>query len=129
MGALRHARAAGEAVQGERLSRTELGSYVICEDKQLLYEEAPQAYKNITTVIDDLVREDLAEVVAVLKPLVTLQGEAVLERIVTERAIVRRLALVVARHAILHRIDFSCTRASRSATGPWHTAHSTLAFR
>jgi release factor H-coupled RctB family protein len=53
------------------LSRTELGSYVICEDKQLLYEEAPQAYKNITTVIDDLVREDLAEVVAVLKPLVT----------------------------------------------------------
>jgi len=53
------------------LTRTELGSHVICEDKELLYEEAPQAYKNITTVIDDLVKAGLAEVVAVLKPLVT----------------------------------------------------------
>jgi release factor H-coupled RctB family protein len=53
------------------LARTELGSHVICEDKELLYEEAPQAYKNISTVIDDLVREDLAEVVAILRPIVT----------------------------------------------------------
>jgi release factor H-coupled RctB family protein len=53
------------------LERTELGSYVICEDKSLLYEEAPQAYKNITTVIDDLVTERLAEVVAILRPIVT----------------------------------------------------------
>jgi release factor H-coupled RctB family protein len=44
---------------------------VICEDKALLYEEAPQAYKNITTVIDDLVAMGLIEVIAVLKPLVT----------------------------------------------------------
>jgi release factor H-coupled RctB family protein len=53
------------------LTRTELGSYVICEDKELLYEEAPQAYKKIGIVIDDLVREGLAEVVAILRPLVT----------------------------------------------------------
>jgi len=53
------------------LVRTPLGSYVICEDKNLLYEEAPQAYKNITVVIDDLVRADLIDVIAVLKPLVT----------------------------------------------------------
>ena len=53
------------------LERTELGSHVICEDKDLLYEEAPQAYKNITTVIDDLVSEGLAEVIAILKPIVT----------------------------------------------------------
>lgn len=53
------------------LARTELGSHVICEDKELLYEEAPQAYKNITAVIADLVNAGLAEVVAVLKPLVT----------------------------------------------------------
>lgn len=53
------------------LARTELGSHVICEDKALLYEEAPQAYKNITTVIDDLVAMGLIEVIAVLKPLVT----------------------------------------------------------
>lgn len=31
-----------------QLERTELQSHVICEDKALLYEEAPQAYKNIT---------------------------------------------------------------------------------
>lgn len=55
----------------KELARTELGSHVICEDKALLYEEAPQAYKNITTVIDDLVAAGLAEVIAVLRPLLT----------------------------------------------------------
>jgi release factor H-coupled RctB family protein len=53
------------------LTRTELGSYVICEDRELLYEEAPQAYKNISIVEDDLVQAGLAEVVAVLRPVVT----------------------------------------------------------
>jgi len=53
------------------LERTEIGSHVICEDKELLYEEAPQAYKNINTVIDDLVKAELVDVLAVLKPLVT----------------------------------------------------------
>ena len=53
------------------LVRTDLGSHVICEDKALLYEEAPQAYKNITTVIDDLVVAGLVEVIAILRPLVT----------------------------------------------------------
>jgi len=53
------------------LARTELGSHVIWEDKDLLYEEAPQAYKNITIVIDDLVKAGLVDVLAVMKPLVT----------------------------------------------------------
>lgn len=53
------------------LERTALGSYVICEDRELLYEEAPQAYKNITVVIEDLFNAGLAEVVAILRPLVT----------------------------------------------------------
>lgn len=53
------------------LARTDLGSYVICEDKELLYEEAPAAYKNIAIVIDDLVQAGLVDVAAVLKPLVT----------------------------------------------------------
>jgi release factor H-coupled RctB family protein len=53
------------------LARTPLGSHVICEDKALLYEEAPQAYKNITSVIGDLVNLGLIEILAVLKPLVT----------------------------------------------------------
>ena len=53
------------------LTRTELGSYVICEDKELLYEEAPQAYKKISVVIDDLIQAGLLEVIAVLRPLLT----------------------------------------------------------
>jgi release factor H-coupled RctB family protein len=53
------------------LLRTGLGSHVVCDDKQLLFEEAPQAYKNIDVVVEDLVREGLAEVAAVLRPLVT----------------------------------------------------------
>ena len=44
---------------------------MICEDRDLLYEEAPQAYKNITIVIDDLVQAGLVDVVAIMKPLVT----------------------------------------------------------
>ena len=53
------------------LQKTELGSRVICEDKQLLYEEAPMAYKNISNVINDLIDADLIEVVATLKPFIT----------------------------------------------------------
>ena len=53
------------------LTRTELGTHVICEDRELLFEEAPQAYKNITVVIDDLVREGLVQIVALLRPVVT----------------------------------------------------------
>lgn len=53
------------------LTRTKLGSHVICEDKELLYEEAPEAYKSINVVIDDLVQGGLVDVVATLKPLVT----------------------------------------------------------
>lgn len=55
----------------KQLVKTDLGSLVICEDKDLLYEEAPQAYKSIETVIDDLVEAQLIEVIAILKPLVT----------------------------------------------------------
>ena len=54
-----------------QLERTELQSHVICEDKALLYEEAPQAYKNITTVIADLTAAGFVEVLAILRPLVT----------------------------------------------------------
>lgn len=44
---------------------------MICEDKELLYEEAPQAYKNINVVIQDLVDAGLAEVLAILRPVIT----------------------------------------------------------
>jgi release factor H-coupled RctB family protein len=55
----------------ESLRQTDLGSLVICEDKDLLYEEAPQAYKNVDQVVRDLVDAGLAEIVAVTAPLIT----------------------------------------------------------
>ena len=53
------------------LQQTSLGSRVICENKDLLYEEAPQAYKDIDVVIDDMVSFGIIKVVAVLRPLIT----------------------------------------------------------
>ncbi|MEM7391592.1 MAG: RtcB family protein, partial [Verrucomicrobiota bacterium] len=53
------------------LEKTALGSRVICRDKDLLFQEAPEAYKAIDTVIDDMVVMGLIEVVAVLRPVLT----------------------------------------------------------
>lgn len=55
----------------EQLIQTELGSRVICEDKDLLYEEAPPVYKNIEIVIQDLVDAGLIQVLASLRPVIT----------------------------------------------------------
>ena len=51
--------------------RTELGGRVVCEDCELLYEEAPEAYKKIDTVVGDLVAAGLCSVVATLRPVLT----------------------------------------------------------
>jgi len=51
--------------------RTPLGSRVICEDRALLYEEAPQAYKDIERMIMDLSSAGLIHVIARLRPLLT----------------------------------------------------------
>jgi release factor H-coupled RctB family protein len=53
------------------LERTKFGSRVICEDRELIYEEAPQAYKDIHQVIRDLTDAGLVDVVAALRPLIT----------------------------------------------------------
>ncbi|GAA1829475.1 RNA ligase RtcB family protein [Luedemannella flava] len=55
----------------EELRRTPVGSLVVCGDRQLLFEEAPTAYKRIEQVIGDLVHHDLATPVATTVPLVT----------------------------------------------------------
>ena len=39
------------------------GTWVICDEKDLVFEEAPDAYKDVYAVGDDLVREGVAEVV------------------------------------------------------------------
>jgi len=53
------------------LAQTTLGGRVVCEERDLLYEEAPAAYKNIEAVIADLVAAGLVSVIAVLRPLLT----------------------------------------------------------
>ena len=53
------------------LAQTPLGGRVVCEERDLLYEEAPAAYKNIEAVIADLVAAGLVSIIATLRPLLT----------------------------------------------------------
>lgn len=53
--------------------RTRFASRVVCGDHDLLYEEAPQAYKDVRVVVDDLVEHGLVDVVAVLHPVLTFK--------------------------------------------------------
>lgn len=55
----------------QQLSRTALGSRVVCHDKHLLYEEAPEAYKAIDSVIAALQEAGLVRLLARLKPVLT----------------------------------------------------------
>jgi release factor H-coupled RctB family protein len=55
----------------EELRRTPVGSLVVCGDRQLLFEEAPTAYKRIEQVVADLTEHGLATPVATTVPLVT----------------------------------------------------------
>ncbi|OJT16341.1 RNA ligase RtcB family protein [Archangium sp. Cb G35] len=55
----------------EALTRTSFKSHVICEDRDLLFEEAPPAYKAIDRVVQDLVDAGLVRVVATLAPVLT----------------------------------------------------------
>lgn len=60
-------------VDADALRQTKLGSVVLCSDRDLLFEEAPEAYKKVETVIDDLVEPGLIRVVARLRPLITFK--------------------------------------------------------
>ncbi|HWV09481.1 MAG TPA: RNA ligase RtcB family protein [Pseudomonas sp.] len=55
----------------EQLGRTALGSRVICADRALIYEEAPEAYKAIDSVVGALREAGLVRVLARLKPVLT----------------------------------------------------------
>ncbi|KAF2145393.1 uncharacterized protein K452DRAFT_283753 [Aplosporella prunicola CBS 121167] len=52
----------GKARKGKGGSATAGGTWVVCEDKQLVWEEAPEAYKDVVAVAEDLVRAGVAEV-------------------------------------------------------------------
>jgi release factor H-coupled RctB family protein len=60
----------------EQLLQTAFGSRVICGARDLLYEEAPAAYKNIEAVLQDLVDAGLVSVVATFRPLLTYKTRA-----------------------------------------------------
>lgn len=60
-----------ERFRKESLVQTRLGGRVICEDKALLFQEAPEAYKDIEKVIQILVEAEIIKVVAKLRPVVT----------------------------------------------------------
>jgi release factor H-coupled RctB family protein len=61
----------------EQLVQTPLGGRVVCEERGLLYEEAPAAYKKIETVIQDLVDAGLVSVIATFRPLLTYKTRKV----------------------------------------------------
>ena len=60
-----------ERFHHDELVQTGLGGRVICEQRDLLYEESPLAYKTIEVVIEDLVEAGLASVIATFRPLLT----------------------------------------------------------
>jgi release factor H-coupled RctB family protein len=47
---------------------------VICNDPNLLFEEAPESYQNIDTVIQGLIDLGLLKAVAALKPILAYKG-------------------------------------------------------
>ena len=66
-----------ERFGAQQLVQTPLGGRVVCEVRDLLYEEAPPAYKNIEAVIADLVDAGLVSVIATLRPLLTYKTRKV----------------------------------------------------
>lgn len=56
------------------LKHTDLGSIVVCNDRDLLFEEAPQAYKNVDSVIEAMVESGLIRVIAMFRPVITCKG-------------------------------------------------------
>ncbi len=60
----------------EQLQRTALGSRVICDDRALIWEEAPEAYKPVDSVVGALREAGLLRLLARLKPVLTYKTRA-----------------------------------------------------
>ncbi|MCX7749886.1 MAG: RNA ligase RtcB family protein [Clostridia bacterium] len=58
----------------ETIRTTKLKGKVICQSNNLLFEEAPEAYKNIDTVIQSMLEYKLIKVVAAFKPVLTYKA-------------------------------------------------------
>lgn len=68
-----HGRVGNTKSERERLARTSFGGHVVCEDRALLIEEAPAAYKNAAHCLRDLEAAGLADCVAAFRPVVTFK--------------------------------------------------------
>lgn len=55
----------------QQLERTALGGRVVCGDKRLMFEEAPDAYKPVDSIIESLREAGLIRLLARLKPVLT----------------------------------------------------------
>jgi release factor H-coupled RctB family protein len=62
-----------EKYKKNQIYATKLKSVVVSHDKDLLFEEAPEAFKNITDIIAALVEAGLCEVICAFRPLITLK--------------------------------------------------------
>ncbi|MEM9160911.1 MAG: RNA ligase RtcB family protein [Verrucomicrobiota bacterium] len=60
-----------ERFRKEQLQQTDSGGRVICDDKRLLFEEAPQAFKNIDVVVGHLEEAGLIRRIAAFQPLIS----------------------------------------------------------
>jgi release factor H-coupled RctB family protein len=56
-----------------KLTRNPFGGLILCEDRDLLVEEAGDAYKNVDLTIADLAEFGLARVLASFRPLITFK--------------------------------------------------------
>ena len=68
-----HGRVAGKRSDLEAMQRTTFGGRIVCEDRDLLIEEAPAAYKSSQSVATDLEATGVARVVAEFHPLLTFK--------------------------------------------------------
>ena len=68
-----HGRISAKKSSIEALSRNAFGGRVICEDKSLLIEEAPTAYKSSLDISADLEKSGIAKRLATLHPLITFK--------------------------------------------------------
>ena len=68
-----HGRVRAKKSDIEAMQRTPFGGRVLCEDRDLLIEEAPLAYKSAKSVAEDLERTGAGQCVAEFHPLLTFK--------------------------------------------------------
>lgn len=67
-------RVGGTRSEREKLTRNSFGGHVVCEDKQMLIEEAASAYKDSAQVLEELVAAELATNIVSLAPVITFKN-------------------------------------------------------